>query len=109
VNPVRSVRYRQAVIDKLQANGGDGEGRTNGFLRLFMVPGMAHCSGGTGHSTADWLTPAVNWVEKGVAPTAIVGSRGTSTRPHCPYPQEAVYDGTGDKDSASSYACKAVN
>jgi feruloyl esterase len=109
VNPLRSIRYRQAVIDHLQANGGNGEERTNGFLRLFMVPGMAHCSGGTGHSTVDWLAPAVNWVEKGVAPTSIVGSKTGSTRPHCPYPQEAVYDGTGNKDSASSYACKTVN
>jgi feruloyl esterase len=109
VNPLRSIRYRQNVIDNLQANGGNGEERANGFLRLFMVPGMAHCSGGTGHSTVDWLTPAVNWVEKGVAPTSIVGSKTGSTRPHCPYPQEAVYDGAGNKDSASSYACKTVN
>jgi feruloyl esterase len=54
---------------------------------------MAHCGGGTGHSSVDWMTPLQRWVEEGVAPEAIVGTKPgtTSTRPHCPYPQEAVY------------------
>ncbi len=81
---------------------------TDKFLRLYMVPGMGHCGGGQGHSTVDWLTPLVDWVENGVAPEAIVGSKPGSTRPHCPYPQEAVYDGVGDVNVAASYACREL-
>lgn len=109
VNPLRTIRYRQAVVAHLDANGGNGTSRTDSFLKLYLVPGMAHCSGGTGHDNVDWLTPTVDWVEKGIAPTTLIGSRSTSTRPHCPYPQEAVYNGIGDKDSAASYACALVN
>jgi feruloyl esterase len=89
-----------------------GEKLTDKFLKLYLVPGMAHCGGGVGHSTVDWLSPLVNWVEKGVAPGAIVGSRtvsgATSTRPHCPYPQEAVFTG-GDANDAASYACMTLD
>jgi feruloyl esterase len=127
-NPIRSIRYREAVVDFLDDRRGhghghghghgkgkhrhDGERLTDSFLKLYLVPGMAHCGGGVGHSTVDWLSPLVNWVENGVAPGAIVGSRtvsgATSTRPHCPYPQEAVYQG-GDANSAGSYACLTLD
>ena len=29
------------------------------------------------------------------------------TRPACPYPQVAVYDGSGNPDAAASFACAA--
>jgi feruloyl esterase len=121
-NPIRSIRYRDSVVRFLEASRGTAHGRkrvkgetwkgekeTDKFLKLYLVPGMAHCGGGTGHSSVDWLTPLVDWVEHGVAPEAIVGSRGASTRPHCPYPQEAVYDGAGDRDSAASYICTTLD
>lgn len=109
-NPVRSIRYRDAVASFLGAQlGGDGAAIADSFVKLYLVPGMAHCGGGVGHSTVDWLTPLVNWVENGVAPHAIVGAKAGSTRPHCPYPQEAVYDGVGDANNAASYACMNVD
>lgn len=110
-NPIRTLRYRDAVIAFMEEKFGAGRGRalTDEFLRLYMVPGMAHCGGGVGHSSVDWLSPLVDCVENGVAPQAIVGSRGASTRPHCPYPQEAVYDDFGDPNDASSFACAAVD
>jgi hypothetical protein len=120
-NPVRSIRYRDSVVKFLEDARGVAHGRkrvkgetwkgdkeTDKFLRLYMVPGMGHCGGGQGHSTVDWLSPLVNWVENGVAPEAIVGSRPGSTRPHCPYPQEAVYEGAGDVNVAASYACREL-
>ena len=113
-NPIRSIRYRQSVIDFMNEHLGNAYGRdetlgetfTNRFLRLFMVPGMAHCGGGVGHSDVDWITPLQRWVEDGVAPHSIIGAKPgtTSTRPHCPYPQEAVYTG-GDAAQASSFTC----
>jgi feruloyl esterase len=111
-NPLRTLRYRQAVIDFLAAQPGvaDAEAAIDGFLRLYMVPGMAHCGGGTGHTNVDWMTPLEHWVEDGIAPEAIIGTRpGTSsTRPHCPYPQEAVYQG-GDVNQAASFACTKLD
>ena len=117
-NPVRSIRYRQAVIDFMNQHLGNAYGRdetlgetfTNRFLRLYLVPGMGHCGGGVGHSSVDWMTPLQRWVEEGVAPDAIVGTKPgtTSTRPHCPYPEEAVFQG-GDADQASSFACRRLD
>ena len=45
-----------------------------------------------------------------MAPQPIVGTKPgtTSTRPHCPYPQEALYQG-GDAAQASSFACRDLH
>jgi feruloyl esterase len=50
------------------------------------------------------------WVEKGVAPAAVVAShvvngRVDRTRPLCPYPQVAQYMGSGSIDDAASFRC----
>jgi feruloyl esterase len=79
--------------------------------RLFMVPGMAHCGGGTGTSSFDMLAALERWVEEGQAPDAIPASRVTSgtvdrTRPLCPYPQVATYTGSGSIDEAANFVCK---
>jgi len=134
-NPVRSIRYREAVVDfmgKVHKHGDDdddddddgdrrkhdkrtakGERTTDSFLKLYLVPGMAHCGGGVGHATVDWLTPLVDWVERRIEPHAIVGSRTVSgvlsTRPHCPYPEEAVYDGVGNPNDAASFSCQKLD
>src|SRR5262249_42625078 len=42
--------------------------------RLFMVPGMHHCSGGPGPNVFDTLTPIQQWVENDVAPNGIVAT-----------------------------------
>jgi feruloyl esterase len=117
-NPIRTIRYRQAVVDFMNARLGNAYGRdetlgetfTNRLLRLYMIPGMGHCGGGVGHSDVDWITPLQHWVEDGVVPQAIIGTKPgtTSTRPHCPYPQEAVYQG-GDATQAASFACARVD
>jgi len=126
-NPVRSIRYRDAVIDFMGRQHGHahdhhkhhehhaakGERITDSFLKLYLVPGMAHCGGGVGHATVDWLSPLVDWVENRIEPQAIVGSRtvsgALSTRPHCPYPEEAVYDGVGNPNDAASFSCQKLD
>ncbi len=84
-----------------------GEAETQEFLRLFMVPGMGHCSGGPGPGTFDALAALEQWVEEGVAPDQIVGANaGTGmTRPLCLYPQVAQYTGTGSTDEAENFVC----
>ena len=47
---------------------------TDGFFRLFLVPGMNHCSGGPATDSFDVLTPLVAWVEQGRAPERIEDS-----------------------------------
>lgn len=89
-----------------------GSARTEATVRLFMAPGMTHCSGGPGPSQVDWITALEQWVEKGVAPTRIVASRVANgvvdrTRPLCAYPQVARYSGKGSTDEAANFSCVA--
>ncbi len=69
--------------------------------RLFMVPGMGHCRGGSGPDTWDRLQPLVEWVEQGVAPDALVATHQTdgmvdNERLVCAVPQRSVYVGPSD-------------
>ena len=101
-----SVNYYESVRAKL------GAARTDATVRLFMAPGMAHCSGGPGPNQADWLTALEQWVEKGIPPSRIVASRSANgvverTRPLCAYPQEARYSGKGSTDEAANFSCVA--
>jgi feruloyl esterase len=80
------------------------------FARLFMVPGMGHCSGGTTPNRFDSLGALEAWVEKGAAPDRIVASRTVQgvtdrTRPLCVYPQVARWTGVGSVDDAANFAC----
>lgn len=80
------------------------------FYRLFRGPGVGHCSGGVGPQPQNLFGALVNWVENGVAPDSILaqntsGGVVTRTRPLCPYPQTAVYNGTGSTDDAANFHC----
>ncbi|MFT4862749.1 MAG: hypothetical protein ACI95C_001973 [Pseudohongiellaceae bacterium] len=75
--------------------------------RLFLAPGMGHCSGGAGPDTWDKLTPLVDWVENGVAPEATPAqhlSRGAldNERPLCSYPKQAIYTGPAGGENQPS-------
>jgi feruloyl esterase len=103
LNPMMSIDYYEKVLELM----GD---QTKTFYRLYMVPGMFHCSDGVGCDEVDWLTPLVNWVEQGIAPEALVGAHSTSgkvdrTRPVCPYPKTAKYKGSGDINNAVNFVC----
>lgn len=105
LNPMMGVGYYERVRERFGLS-------TAEFYRLFMVPGMYHCSGGVGASTFDALTPLVEWVERGHAPAVIAASRVIDgkvvrTRPLCPYPQVARYNGTGSIDEAANFTCSA--
>lgn len=107
IAPENSVNYYNRVVDTL-----GGTGKVGGSYRLFMVPGMAHCRGGEGTDTFDMLGALERWVEQGTAPDRIaaskVGKDGSveRTRPLCPYPQEAVYSGSGSTNEAANFTCK---
>jgi hypothetical protein len=86
--------------------------KTTDFFRLFMVPGMSHCSGGIGTDRHDPMTAIINWVEKGQAPVSMLANRMVDnkivrTRPLCPYPQVARYSGQGSIEDAANFRCVA--
>jgi hypothetical protein len=84
--------------------------KARAFARLFLVPGMGHCQGGSATlDHFDLLTPLVAWVERGTAPEAVIAT-GTSlpgrSRPLCAWPQHAHYKGGGDPNDAASFECR---
>jgi feruloyl esterase len=101
VPPQNSVDYYQSVV---KAMGGVSKVQNN--YRLFMAPGMNHCGGGDGPTQFDTLAALEQWVEKGKAPDQIIASRPGRTRPLCPYPQVAVFKGSGSTDEAANFACR---
>ena len=107
IAPQASVNFfnRALAATTPQANG-------SAWLRLYMVPGMGHCSGGEGPDTFDMMRPLDAWVETGTLPqhveaSKITGEKVTRTRPLCPYPQVARYKGAGSIDDAANFACAA--
>ena len=85
-------------------------GKTQSSVRLFLVPGMQHCSGGIGPDQFDTLTAIEAWAEHGKAPDAIPAStKPDSATPHslplCPYPQQARYSGSGAVTDAANWKC----
>jgi Tannase and feruloyl esterase len=106
ISPRSSVNYYNSVLDTM-----GGAGKVKDSYRLFMVPGMAHCGGGEGTSEFDMFAALEQWVETSKAPDRIEASRVRDgrvdrTRPLCPYPQVAVYNGTGSTDDAANFTCK---
>jgi feruloyl esterase len=106
VNAIDTIAY----YERVRARQGSQQ-EIDRFFRLFMVPGMGHCSGGTGATNFDALAALDGWVEKGVPPDRIIASRVVDgatvrTRPLCPYPQRAVYLGTGSTDDQANFACR---
>jgi len=92
-------------------------------VQLFMMPGVGHCGGGDGPSVVDMISEIDRWVETGKKPDRIIASRPAAnakpsaktaapktqpmTRPLCPWPQVAVYKGSGSTDDAINFECKA--
>jgi feruloyl esterase len=106
IAPRISVDYYKAVLSASE----DAPAISHSY-RLFMVPGMAHCTGGEGVSTFDALSALESWVERGNAPaqipaTRIRNGRIDRSRPLCPYPQVARYKGAGDLNDAANFSCQ---
>jgi feruloyl esterase len=102
-----SINYYSSVLAAL-----GGTAAVHDSIRLFMVPGMYHCAGGDGTWNFDSLGALEQWVEQKKAPDRIAASRLTKgvvdrTRPLCPYPQTARYNGTGSTDDEASFVCRA--
>lgn len=102
IPPHGTVAYFDAVRE---AVGGAAE--RDGFVRLYMIPGLYHCFGGE-LERFDFLTPVLNWVERDAAPEGIVawtaqGDAVARSRPLYPYPAVARYAGSGDVNDAANF------
>jgi len=123
---LNSINYYQSVVTAM------GQSSTDRFLRLFMVPGMGHCAGGPGPNyfgqdgdskdrdpEHDIYAAIEAWVEKDVAPSRLIATKYandsktegavTMTRPLCPFPQVAKYQGSGSTNDAANFTCVLEN
>ena len=66
ISPINTIAFHDALRRQM------GVGTAEGFERLYLMPGMGHCSGGEGPSKFDLLTPMLTWVEGHQAPNAIM-------------------------------------
>jgi feruloyl esterase len=119
-----SIDYYASVKKKM------GDEQTDGFLRLYMAPGVEHCAGGPGPDAFGQLGIVTAsgpkyglfdaleaWVEKGVPAGDVVATKYETgphgemkvkmTRPLCPYPEVAKYKGVGDTNDAANFVCAA--
>ena len=98
-SPLSTIDYLQAVQSKVPAHAES--------VRLFLAPGVLHCSGGPGPDQFDTLSAIENWVENGIAPTSMLATKANEkiSRPLCAYPQVARYLGQGDTHEAKNFQC----
>ena len=106
ISPANATQYYSRVLDTL-----GGRDAVHDNYRLFMAPGMGHCAGGNGPSRFDMLAALETWVEEGTAPNSVLAERQRDgrvdrTRPLCPYPEQAIYDGSGSTDDAANFSCR---
>jgi hypothetical protein len=128
IPPEATLKFHQAI---LRSSGP----RAKDSVRLFMIPDVQHCFGGTGPDVFGQLsapqpgdTPdrsmaaaLQGWVEGGPSPETFIGRRGVGglmgipeTGPErqrllCAYPSKAVLRSGGDPDKASSYSCQPAS
>ena len=70
INPRSIFEYWDQVAARM------GRASAMDTFRVFMVPGMGHCQGGAGAADYfDMMTPLIEWVEAGVAPTSVIASK----------------------------------
>jgi Tannase and feruloyl esterase len=123
ISPYNTVAYFESVEKHMGAD------KVDTFARLYMIPGMEHCSNGPGASAFGQFgmesaaSPKYglfdslqNWVEKGAPDATVIatkykqGNNGAMetdfTRPLCAWPKVAHYTGNGDPSDAASFTCQ---
>jgi feruloyl esterase len=110
LSPKTTIKYYLGV-EANPANMSNQDSDVRDFIRLFPAPGMLHCSGGPGPDVVDYLGALELWVEQGIAPDSLLAEHYSAgevdrSRPLCPYPQVAVWDGIGDANQAESFSCQ---
>jgi tannase/feruloyl esterase len=110
IYPRGVINYYRVQASRHSGNDKPDFERLQRFYRLFRAPGVGHCGGGAGPQPQNLFNALVGWVENGVAPatilaTNVTGGVVTRSRPLCPYPQTAIYNGSGSTDDAGNFHC----
>ena len=103
-SPLDTLEYYKSLA---AANG--GADKVAEWSRLFLVPGMRHCSGGPALDQFDMLSAVSNWVEKGIPPESVIATGPAfpgRSRPLCAEPKHAQYTGQGDPNDAHNFRCQ---
>lgn len=111
-----TITYYEAIRAEM------GDDISDGFVRLFMAPGVGHCFGGPGPSDLPLLEALDTWVETGRAPESVIATKhandyapllGLPTgapvrrRPVCAWPLVARWTGEGSSDAPENFVCTA--
>ncbi|THU97200.1 tannase and feruloyl esterase [Dendrothele bispora CBS 962.96] len=131
-----SSRNSERYYRRVEATMGLDNTELDEFFRFFRISGMGHCSTGVGawevgqnlagagnisdlnlDPGSNILTAMVRWVEEGVAPEDVLGTKFVNdtvedgvqfARRHCRYPLRNTYDGVGDPTKEESWSCQRV-
>ncbi|MFC3174087.1 tannase/feruloyl esterase family alpha/beta hydrolase [Novosphingobium bradum] len=130
----KMIKYEDALIARHRAGGKSwarAKAEVDRFHRLFLLPGVEHCSGGPGADNIlaqrpadqpatgpgqDAISAIEAWVERGQAPARLVAVKYTDgdpakgmvmSRPLCVYPNQARWNRVGDSSDYRSYTCVA--
>ena len=105
VSPYSNIEVYKRIVANM------GQKNVDSFLRLYLVPGLAH-GGGRFSPVWDNLATLDNWVENGVtppsAPVVYDGTSGSTrgrSRPLCAHPTWPKYNGSGDQNVWTSFTC----
>lgn len=112
VPPEETIHYYESLIAR------DGYQKKSASLdqsvKLYMVPGMGHCSGGPGAASFPWWDAMVAWVERGIVPEELTGKQvaigpaaSSTLRLLCPYPQRPLHVTAGNAISRGNTCSKA--
>jgi feruloyl esterase len=105
IPPRGTLAYYQDLRDRM-----GGLAAVQRFARLFMFPGVFHCTGGgPSPDVSDLVLQLVGWVEAGAAPARTIAVQTdaaghvTRTRPVFAYPTRTRYSGAGSIDDAANF------
>lgn len=66
LNPQMGIAFYENLM---KSHGRDD---VQAFYRLFMIPGVSHCEGSYGPGGIDSLSPVIDRVERGLAPSRLL-------------------------------------
>lgn len=66
ISPTGTIAYFKGVQKFM------GVDKVNSFMRLFLLPGVAHCGNGEGPGQVDLLSALMSWTEQGEAPAMLL-------------------------------------
>jgi len=107
LTPYGTIEYYDSILDRDPNAVND--------VRLFMMPGVAHCFGGEGPDFVNYLDVIDIWVDTGTTLDLLTALwlndefQPDGSRPVCAYPEYLTYNGAGNPREASSFSCVGEN